>query len=566
MGCQGTIGSNSWTPPDTEYRSGEVDFVCDEAATETPSVMRRLSRTQLQHTVQDTVRRLLPEAEAGALLASIEGDLGAIPQDLRAESDVQEGQKLFFRADTTVGEAAVSAHHRLSSALGAALAQPAALDAMGSTCATDEDPANDAACVDELVDRVGRLTHRRPLDDAERAFYRDEVYDGGDALDLAALQDLFVVLFAQPNFLFHIEGTGALTPYEAAARLSYHFWDTMPDEELFAEAESGHLLTADGWQAQVERVLGDERARQSLQVFVEEWLRFDQLNPASTGSGADFDHIAGDLGLDASFDDAVRAEPVDLLLHTLRTGGTFRDFFLSEVSTTQDPRLAAIYGVEPAAEGETVLLPPERKGMLSRVGLLLARADVALPNINSITHPILRGVFVRRQITCDYLPAAPGGAMDNLPIVDRSETGSREATEILTGSSACNNCHGRINPTGYALERFGPIGQYRDSEPLFDAEGAVTAELTIDDSATMTEADGSIAGAAALAETLYESEKVGACFARHYLRFALARAEDPAQDGCLLAELDEAIDADRPLSEVLSAVVLAPSFRVRAAN
>ena len=65
MGCQGTIGSNSWTPPDTEYRSGEVDFVCDEAATETPSVMRRLSRTQLQHMVQDTVRRLLPEAEAG---------------------------------------------------------------------------------------------------------------------------------------------------------------------------------------------------------------------------------------------------------------------------------------------------------------------------------------------------------------------------------------------------------------------------------------------------------------------------------------------------------------------
>ena len=31
--------------------------------------------TQLQHTVQDTVRRLLPEAEAGALLASIEARL-----------------------------------------------------------------------------------------------------------------------------------------------------------------------------------------------------------------------------------------------------------------------------------------------------------------------------------------------------------------------------------------------------------------------------------------------------------------------------------------------------------
>lgn len=566
LGCEGTIGGSTWTPPDDEFRPGDVDFTCDESAEETPSVMRRLARSQLQHTVEDTIRRLLPAAEANALLTGIADDLAAIPQDLRAESHVQEGQKLFFRSDTTVGESAVSAHHRLSTAIGEALAQPATLDAMGASCATDADTANDAACVEELLERVGRLTHRRPMDDAERSFYRDEVYDAGDAIDLPALEDMFVVLFAQPSFLFHIEGTGPLTAYEAASRLSYHFWDTMPDEELFAAADSGELLTDEGWQAQVERVLGDDRARQSLQVFVEEWLRFDQLNPASSGSGADFAYIAGDLGLDGSFDDAVRAEPVDLLHHALRTGGTFRDFFLSDVTTTQDPRLAAIYGVEPAADGETVALPPERRSVLSRVGLLLARADVALPNINSITHPILRGVFIRRQITCDYLPAAPGGAMDDLPVVDRSVTGSREATEILTGATGCSGCHGRINPTGYALEGFDAIGQRRENEPLFDASGGVTAELEIDDSATIPESDGPVAGAPALAESLYESEKVGACFARHYLRFALARAEDPERDGCLLAELDEAIDDDRPLTEVLSAVVLAPSFRVRAAN
>jgi len=289
--------------------------------------------------------------------------------------------------------------------------------------------------------------------------------------------------------------------------------------------------------------------------------RVDPVPPVADSawvSPADVEGVAGAV--------LASAEPVDLLHHTLRNGGTFRDFFLSDVTTTRDPRLAAIYGVGPAATGGTVALPAERHGILSRVGLLLARADVALPNINSITHPILRGVFIRRQITCDYLPAAPGGAMDDLPIVDRSVTGSREATEILTGATGCSGCHGRINPTGYALERFDPIGQWRESEPLFDATGAVTAELPIDDSATIAEADGAVAGAAALAESLYDSEKVGACFARHYLRFALARAEDPERDGCLLAELDEAIDADRPLTEVLSAVVLDPSFRVRAAN
>ena len=565
-GCQGTIGSSAWHPPDDEYRPGEVDFACEDPSATTPSVMRRLARSQLQHTVGDSIERLLPAAEAQALMTAIADDLAAIPHDLRLDSALQEGQKLFFRADTSVGESAVAAHHRLSTALGAQLAAPATLEAMGFGCATDDDASNDGPCVDQVIERVAPVTHRRPIDATERAFFRDEVYDAGDTMDLAALEDLFVVLFAQPSFLFHIEGTGPLTGFEAANRLSYHFWDTMPDEALFDAAESGRLLTDDGWREQVERVLGDDRARQSLQNFVEEWLRFDQLNAASTGSGLDFESIAGLLELDGSFDDAVRAEPVDLLHHTLRTGGSFRDFFLSEVTTTQDPRLASIYGVEPAAAGETVALPEERKGLLSRVGLLLARADVALPNVNSITHPILRGVFVRRQITCDYLPAAPGGAMDNLPVVDRSTTGSREATEILTGATACSGCHDRINPTGYALEGFDAIGQRRDVEPLFDAAGEVTMELPIDDTATMAEAEGLVAGAAQLAETLFESEKVGACFARHYLRFALARSEDPRRDGCMLAELDEAIDADRPLSEVLSAVVLHPSFRVRAAN
>lgn len=569
-GCQGTIGETTpWEPRETEFSPGEVDFVCD-GDVEVPSVMRRLSRTQLHHTVADALERLLGPTEADTVLATLTPDLDTIPPDLRLGSETQEGQKLFFRSDQSVGEDAVAAHYRLSTAIGAQLATPARLDAMGAECATDTDDANDGACLDRLIDTIGTITHRRPLDDAERLFYRDEVYTEGDLVDLPALADLFTVLFAQPQFLFHIEGTGGLTPYEAAARLSYHFWDTMPDAALMDAAESGRLMTDEGWTEEVERVLGDDRARQSLQAFMEEWLRFDELRPASSGSGADFEQITEGLTLDGftldeSFDDAVRAEPVELLLHTLRTGGTLEDFFLTNVTTTTNETLASIYGVS-ASTGEPVTVPDERRGILSRVGLLLTRAEVALPNVNSITHPILRGVFIRRQITCDYLPAAPGGAMDNLPIVDRSTTGSRAATTILTGATACSACHGRINPAGYALEGFDAIGQAREDEPLFDADGVRTMALPIDDSAIIAESEGPVSGASELAAALYESEKVGACFARHYLRFALGRSEDVSGDGCMLSRIDEAIDEDRPLTEVLSLVVLDPSFRVRAGN
>ncbi|MEM1417696.1 MAG: DUF1588 domain-containing protein, partial [Myxococcota bacterium] len=198
--------------------------------------------------------------------------------------------------------------------------------------------------------------------------------------------------------------------------------------------------------------------------------------------------------------------------------------------------------------------------------MLLSRAEIALPTVNSITHPILRGVFIRRQIACDLLPNAPAGAMDDLPSVDRQVTGSREATEQLTSAGACATCHSQINPTGFALEAFDAIGGFRTEEPLFDGSGATTRVLPIDDEVVIPETPQSISGGAELAEALWESEKVGACFARHYVRFTLGRTERPGQDGCLLAEVDDAVDADRPLREVLSLVLLHPDYRVRAEN
>ena len=294
-----------------------------------------------------------------------------------------------------------------------------------------------------------------------RAFYRDEVYGAGDTISRVDLRDLVHVLFGQPYFLFHVEGTGELDGFELANRLSYQLWDSMPDEALYAAAESGALLTADGWDAQIARALEDDRARDAVRSFIVEWFRFDHINVASSGSGPDFAAIAGELNLDASFDAAVEDELVDLFMYTLRSGGTFEDFFLSDITTTTHPELARIYGVSPAAPGGVVTVPPERRSILTRVGTLLARAEVALPTINSITHPILRGVFIRRQIACDRLDPAPGGAMDNLPSVDRSVTGSRAATEILTSDTGCSGCHSRINPAGYALEAFDAIGQHR---------------------------------------------------------------------------------------------------------
>ncbi|MEM1415872.1 MAG: DUF1592 domain-containing protein [Myxococcota bacterium] len=563
--CTGTIG-DSRTPLNPISTGGVRDFECVSATPALDSPLRRLSRNQLINTLEEVLGRLLPEAVTEQVLAEVAPQLIALPNDLRiADEELLHGQQSFFRADQTIGNATVAGHYNLAFAVARALTTEDRLSHLGFSCALEEG-ATDGACIDGILEAIGPLTHRRPLEDAERAYYRDEVYQTGDVLSRPDLLDMVAVLFAQPGFVFHVEGTGELTPFEAANRLAYQFWNSMPDEELYAAAESGELLTSSGWQAQVERAIDDPRARDAIENFVFQWFRFDQVNLPSTGSGPDFDAIRGDLVVDPSFDEAIQEELVDLFMHVLRTGGTFEDFFLTEVTTTTHPGLARLYGVSPAAPGGTVAVPPERRSILTRPGLLVSRAEIALPTINSITHPILRGVFVRRQVICDVLPAAPAGAMDDLPVVDRSTIGSREATELLTSPAGCISCHSSINPTGYALEAFDAIGQLRNDEPLFDEGGNVTMALPIDDVVTLPEQREPIQGGAELAQVLWDSEKVGACFSRHYVRFTLGRTERLDADGCLLAAVDEAIDDELPLRDVLAMALLEPELRVRPSN
>src|ERR1043166_8193210 len=60
-----------------------------------------------------------------------------------------------------------------------------------------------------------------------------------------------------------------------ASRLPYFLSDSMPDGQLPAPAVSGAAEKPDGLDQQVRRMTGDARARQAVDEFVSEWLRFD---------------------------------------------------------------------------------------------------------------------------------------------------------------------------------------------------------------------------------------------------------------------------------------------------
>lgn len=525
----------------------ESAFTCDPTAVPDTLPLRRLSANQYKHALRDLLTELTP-ATAKTAFASIEPKLAALPDD-RQTAPSGETHGGFRRLDQVVNQEHVTIGYEIAVALGRALP----VQGIAGTCATDGDASNDDACLDAFIRKVGALAYRRPLLDEDVAFYRGVA--GTEKVSAAALGDAVAALLASPRFLYHVEhGTtadawSALDGYELAARLSFHFWQTAPDPDLRAAAESGALLTDDGYVKEVHRLFADPRTEATLDDFFREWFWLDEL-PEMNGRVGDpvFDAFAGS---DRPGPD-LREHMIDDVLASARAAarsGTFASFFLDAKSYATADDLTRIYAGSEA----------------QRVGLLTRPALVASGSAN--TRPIMKGVFIRKALLCDEIPAPPNNAAANAPVLSPTMT-TREVVEQLTEKpgSACAGCHANvINPLGFATENFDSLGRYRAAQKLFDDKGVLVTEKAVDTHTIPRVASDDMrasSGAGDLTKYLLESGKVQRCFARQWFRFTFARAEN-GRDGCALTELEKGARDGKSLAEVLMRIALSPQFKRR---
>ncbi len=574
--CSGVIeGSEN---PAVDVAGTPLTFACDPDADLTPSYITRLTRQQYELTMQGLLTQIAGETIADEAMAAAGPSLSAVPADSSAGYALEELRGAAFRGlDQNVSQSHVDAYYRVAASVGGALtADDAHLEALMGECATDADAGNDASCVEGFVRDLARLALRRPPEESEVAFLRDDVYaDGGSAgaIDAAGARDVIVALLSSPQFLYHVEDRGpaagkanhyALTAHELANRLSYFLWQTMPDEELAAAADDGSLLDDEVYRAQAERLFDDPRADATLRDFFSEWLALDKVpHPYRQVGNPRYDAFAGDTVPTPELRQHMIDEVLDLALHTTRAeGGTLSDLFTSDRSFARHEDLASIYGVPPwDGEGEPPRFPDgTRSGILTRAALLSAEGVE--------THPVLKGVLIRRNILCDSLPPPPPNVnrqSDMEPPYTRRE--EMEALTMQPGSS-CVTCHEAVNPLGFVTETFDGLGRYRTEEPFFAQDGEVMASLPIDTAAAPQVLSGDktvIQSGVELGRLVAESGKAHACFARHYYRFAARRVEDLASDACALESLRKAL-VDGNLRDALLSVVLEPSFKMRRAG
>ncbi|WP_438021942.1 DUF1592 domain-containing protein [Sorangium sp. So ce233] len=520
--------------------------------------------------MRDLVAGAAPRAERDAILEAVAPQLDALPHDDR--EGPQEHWGGFTRVDQTVTQEHVERSYALASAVAAELTRsPGRLEALAGGCATDEDAGNDGACLDTFLRTFGERALRRAVTDEDVAFYRQPA--GAPPFDAADYRDMVAQLLAAPSFLYFVEhGARAVDerlalhevdPYELASRLAYHFWQTLPDEELLGLARSGELARDDVYRAQVDRVFADPRTRAALRQFYAEWLRRPDVAELSSRVGTPaFDTLRGDLTPTGELREAMFDELADMALYySLDTSGTIDDLYTSRKSFARSDELAAIYGVPPW-DGEAEppdFVEPERQGLLTRAGM------VATGSAN--TRPIMKGVFIRRALLCDDLAPPPANVMAKAPETATGAT-AREVVTALTGQGTCAGCHAiAINPLGFATENFDPLGRLRAEELLIDPiTGELAGTAPVDSRAVprLTSRDATeVADGRELQELMLASGKVQSCFARVYFRFTFGRAEDAARDACALADLQGALADGAPLADVLRRVALTPAFRQR---
>jgi hypothetical protein len=423
--------------------------------------------------------------------------------------------------------------------------------------------ARDVTCRDQFVRSFGLRAFRRPLDDGEFARYVT-LFDSqashgktsGRFLDGARV--VVEAMLQSPKFLFHVEGGagGRFSEYEIASRLSYFLWETMPDRQLFDAAAKGELRSADGLDRVARRMLRHPLARQAVDEFFAEWLRFDR----TLGSVKDrrrYPEFTPELA-------AMMVQETRLLLGNLVwNDGNFMEAFTADYSFLNSD-LAAVYGVPPpAGEFERMKFPAasRRAGLLGQASFLTSNAGPVE------TSPTARGIFIREQLLCQHIPNPPPGVNTQVPEPSAERPLlRRQRMQAHVENPTCASCHRLMDPIGFGLENYDAIGRWRDSE-VIEFESArrgsppKTVELPID-------AKGEIAGLtnAAFAEPkqigrlLADSRACQECVVKQAFRYAFGRLETPADRETIRKAFDVFRDSGFKFKELLVALVRSPQF------
>jgi hypothetical protein len=405
-------------------------------------------------------------------------------------------------------------------------------------------------CAKSFIRDFGARAYRRAVTPEEAARFEAQFQSALTSYGFAAGVEWTVFSVLQsPAFLYRVErGAPSASPItkptaeEMASRLSYLFWQSMPDAELRQTASSGGLDSPEKIAAKARVMLADPRADRLFQYFAE-WLDLDRLEDFSRDSAV-FKSLPQDLP--RLYQDETKTFVRALLA---RADGNFSEL-LTAPYTYANQSLATFYGLSgPSGASFVRVDDPRRSGVLTQA-FLMAQDK---PYRTSI---VRRGLKVRTDLLCQKVPAPPNDVPLNL---DTGAAGlsQRERLEQHRKDAACAGCHNLLDPIGLVFENFDAVGRYRSvDEAMKPIVSASTLSATRD-------ADGPIADVRELGARLAGSKEARDCYVTESFRFFFGRDVEAA-DSCSMSKLSSTFEAKNlSLSELLVALTQTDAFLYR---
>ncbi|MFM8497449.1 MAG: DUF1592 domain-containing protein, partial [Planctomycetia bacterium] len=415
---------------------------------------------------------------------------------------------------------------------------------------------------------------RRPVDqetlDRYVAFATERVKSGASFTD--AMKAAAGAALASPRFLYLGDGatTGPaqepLDGYELASRLSFFLWASGPDDQLLSAAGSGALRNPDVLAAQADRMMNSRRMKRFCDAFGAQWLKIESLTSSEPDKKLfpDF-HTFGIVSWAKRGSVHMMIEPLLVFETVFVENRSILEFVQSDFTyRTEHLRqfLAKAEKISPPIDGDNwseilifdrVPVTTKREG-----GVITTAAVMTMTSGPADTKPITRGKWVVETIFNDPPPPPPG----NVPSIENvAETGKnqkpltlREKFALHAASPACSACHAKIDPYGFALENYDPVGRWRDADghgqPI-DPSGRLFGRVAF---TTVEEFKDGL---------LVEKERVARAFAGHLLKYALGRELVPADRPALDQIVAAAAPGGYRMRDLMKEIVLSEPFQTK---
>ena len=315
---------------------------------------------------------------------------------------------------------------------------------------------------------------RRPITEQELdrwiALFERQI-QAGDSY-AAAMKSVVTGILISPSFLFHGVASDATTDqedYAIASKLSYFLWSSMPDDELLRAADAGQLKNPVQLRKQIRRMMQDRRSKALSTSFGVQWLKLLK----SIAAKPDRDLFRAYYRSNGMSPPGISMAIEQMLLFEsiyVENRSIF-DFIDAEFGYL-NAQLLNWYGIDAQA---ALGFQPEIVDMENffrvrwpnriRGGIISSGSTLLSTSATDRTSPVYRGAWVLETIFNRPPPPPPANVSSLVETPNGKPVNIRERLSLHRQDANCATCHNKIDPLGFALEQFDPVGQLRDRYP-----------------------------------------------------------------------------------------------------